>query len=89
MTPIDALCCSRDLDNGDEIYVVMFNSGKGSCAAEGNSTMTVTWAELELPLECMVSTTELITGRYAMEEGQVSAELRVGASAAFRMHHHC
>ena len=67
----------------------MFNSGKGSGAAEGNSTMTVTWAELELPLECMVSTTELITGRYAMEEGQVSAELRVGASAAFRMHHHC
>ena len=47
------------------------------------------WAELELPLECMVSTTELITGRYAMEEWQVSAELRVGASAAFRMHHHC
>ena len=40
---------SRQLDNGGEIYVVMFNNGKGSCASEGNSTMTVTWPELSLP----------------------------------------
>ena len=38
-----------------ELYVVLFNNGKGSCATAGggNATMTVTWAEVGLPPECM------------------------------------
>jgi hypothetical protein len=83
----------RHLDNGDELYVVLFNSGKGSCApsvAGGNATMTVTWPELGVPPECMLSTSELISGVYMGSlQQQVSVSIREGASAALRMHPHC
>ena len=55
-----------------------------------NATMSLTWQEIGVPAECMVSTSELISGVY---RGTLRAGLRVslrpGASAAFRMHPHC
>ena len=80
----------RNLDNGGELFVVLFNNGMGSCSGAGNSTMGVSWGEIGLPSECMVSTTNLITNEYfGTIEGRVEVSLRVGASAALRMHHHC
>ena len=78
--------------HGNELFVVLFNSGRGTCAADngGNATMTVRWDEIGLDPECMVSTTELIEGRYlGTVLGEVSVSLRPGASAALRMHPHC
>eukprot|EP01051_Picozoa_sp_SAG22_P011845 SAG22_NODE_1177_length_5246_cov_48.458908_4_plen_344_part_00 len=80
----------RHLDNGDELYVVLFNSGVGSCAGEGNATMTVTWEELGVNPECMLSVEELISGEYwGSLQQQVSVSIRKEASAALRMHPHC
>lgn len=80
----------RNLDNDGELFVVLFNNGMGSCSGAGNSTMSVSWGEIGLPSECMVSTTNLITNEYfGTIEGPVEVSLRVGASAALRMHPHC
>ena len=98
----------RHLDNGNELYVVLFNNGKGSCAPSApghapsrfagpsqvppasNATMQLTWEEIGVPPECMLSTTELITGVYwGTIQGGLNVSLRPQASAAFRMHPHC
>jgi hypothetical protein len=52
--------------------------------------MQVTWQELGVNPECMMSTSELITGVYwGTIQGQLKISLRPGGSAAFRMHPHC
>ena len=52
--------------------------------------MTVKWEELGANPECMMSTLELITMQYlGTIQGELSISLRVGASAALRMHPHC
>ena len=61
-----------------------------SQAPAANATMGFTWKEVGVSPECMMSTTELITGAYwGTIQGQLSVSLRPQASAAFRMHPHC
>jgi hypothetical protein len=55
-----------------------------------NSTMTIQWAELGVNPECMLSIEEIISGNYiGTLQQELSVSLRVGASAALRMHPHC